>query len=165
MEIRKSKATDLDTILSLYQKARTFMAENGNPTQWGTTSPSKELVEQDIANGDSYVCEENGLVIAVFYYKFGNDATYSKIYNGQWLNDAPYGVVHRITSDGTIKGIASFCLGWALSQCKNLRIDTHENNTIMQHMLLKNNFQYCGIIHIEDGSERMAYQSQVFNNA
>lgn len=158
MEIRKSKTTDLDAILALYQNARTFMAENGNPTQWGTTSPSNKIVKQDIENGDSYVCEENGFIIAVFYYKFGNDVTYDKIYNGQWLNAAPYGVVHRITSDGTIKGTASFCLEWALCQCQNLRIDTHENNTIMQHMLLKNNFQYCGIIHIEDRSERLAYQ-------
>ena len=138
-----------------------FMTSHGNPTQWGSTDPPKALLAQDIEDGNSYVCEEHGNIIATFYYKEGRDDTYTKIYNGQWLDESPYGVVHRITSDGTIRGAASFCLNWALEQCRNLRIDTHRDNVVMQHMLDKNGFQYCGIIYLEDGSERMGYQKRM----
>ena len=84
--------------------------------------------------------------------------TYVRIYEGQWLNEAPYGVVHRITSDGTIRGAASFCLNWAFNKCGNLKIDTHRDNIVMQHLLDKNGFKYCGVVYLENGSERIAYQ-------
>lgn len=158
MKIRKTTIADLDILLHLYDDARRFMAAHNNPTQWGTSYPSRMLLESDIESGCSYVCEEHGKIIAAFYYRFGTDDTYLRIYNGQWLDESPYGVVHRITSDGTIKGTASFCLDWALSQCRNLKIDTHRDNYVMQHLLEKNKFTRCGIIYLEDGSDRIAYQ-------
>lgn len=158
MKIRKSTLSDLDILLKMYENARMFMASHGNPTQWGGSYPPKTLLAEDIENGNSYVCEEHGEIIATFYYKQGRDDTYAKIYDGQWLNESPYGVVHRITSDGSMKGAATFCLKWALDQCGNLKIDTHRNNMVMQHMLDKNGFTYCGVIYLEDGSERIAYQ-------
>lgn len=157
MEIRKTTSADLDVLLQLYENARTFMERNGNPTQWGTSYPPVSMLEQDIAEGHSYVCVENGKIIATFYYRIGTDETYAKIYEGHWLNEDPYGVVHRITSDGSVRGTASFCLNWALSQCGNLKIDTHRDNHVMQHLLEKNGFTRCGIIYLEDGSERLAY--------
>lgn len=160
MKIRKSTFNDLNAILELYRKARVFMAENGNPSQWGSSYPSTELVEQDIAEGSSYVCESDGRIAAVFYYRFGEDATYQTIRSGSWLNDLPYGVVHRITSDGTVKGAATYCLNWAFQQCRNLKIDTHTENLIMQHLLKKNGFSQCGIIYTDDGTERLAYQKE-----
>lgn len=161
MKIRKAELSDLDILMRLYENARMFMSSHGNPTQWGTSYPPKTLLAEDIENGNSYVCEEHEKIIAAFYYKQGWDDTYAKIYDGQWLNESPYGVVHRITSDGTMKGAATFCLKWALKQCGNLKIDTHRNNMIMQHMLDKNGFTYCGVIYLEDGSERLAYQKEI----
>lgn len=158
MKIRKTNMADLDTLLKMYENARKFMTSHGNPTQWGNSYPSKALLAQDIEEGSSYACEEQGKIIAAFYYKEGKDDTYAKIYNGQWLSEQPYGVVHRITSDGTIRGAASFCLNWAFEKCGNLRIDTHRDNIVMQHIMDKNGFKYCGIVYMEDGSERLAYQ-------
>lgn len=158
MNIRKSTQSDLDILMHLYENARAFMHSHGNPTQWGTTYPEKELLISDINLGCSYVCEDHGKIIATFFYRKGEDSDYNKIYEGDWLNNQPYGVVHRITSDGTIHGTASYCLEWALKQCGNLKIDTHRNNTIMQHMLVKNGFTYCGLVYLEDGTERLAYQ-------
>lgn len=162
MKIRKSTFADLDRILELYKNARAFMAANGNPTQWGTTNPPQNVIENDISTGHSYVCEANNNIIATFFFDNCEEPDYATIYDGQWLNDAPYGVVHRITSDGTIKGTASFCLQWAYEQCKNLKIDTHRNNHIMQHLLKKNGFSYCGVIYIKDGTERIAFQKSSF---
>ena len=161
MIIRKTKLEELELLMEMYRKARIFMAEHGNPNQWSSSYPERAVIEQDIIQGYSYVCEEEGRVVAVFYYKQGDDATYKNIYEGQWLDDAPYGVVHRITSDGSRKGAASFCLNWALEQCGNVRIDTHRDNVVMQNMLKKNGFSYCGIIYLPNGSERLAFQKKV----
>lgn len=159
-QIRKTEPEQLPYVLELYAKARTFMAEHGNPHQWGDSYPEQSLVEQDIRDGNSYVCMVEGRIAATFYYHLGEDEAYRRIEDGQWLDDKPYGVVHRITSDGQTKGAASFCLNWALEQCGNLKIDTHRDNTVMQNCLKKNGFAYCGIVHVEDGGERLAYQRQ-----
>lgn len=78
MEIRKSEKKDLEIILSLYEAAREFMKENGNPEQWGDTYPEEELIIQDIEERNSYVCTEEGKIIGTFYFKEGEDKTYKK---------------------------------------------------------------------------------------
>ena len=167
MHIRKAQTTELDSIMDIYAHARTFMAETGNPKQWGATNwPPRDLIAQDIAQGKCHVCciadSVGERIVGVFYYDFGHDidATYRNITDGAWLSDAPYGVVHRIASAGTIKGAGSFCLNWAFEQCGNLKIDTHHDNIVMQNTLKKNGFVYCGIIYLEDGDERMAFQKE-----
>lgn len=158
MEIRKSEKKDLEIILSLYEAARKFMKENGNPEQWGDTYPEEELIIQDIEERNSYVCTEEGKIIGTFYFKEGEDKTYKKIVNGDWMNDEVYGVVHRITAMENKKGVASYCLKWCFGQCGNIRIDTYKDNIPMQKMLKKNGFKKCGIIYLENGAERIAYQ-------
>lgn len=158
MQIRKSVMEDYDTILALYQTARAFMKKNGNSTQWGDHYPPDELIAADITRGNSYVCVEKEKIIATFYFAKEEDPTYNCIYKGNWLNDKPYAVIHRIAVLQGQKGIASFCLQWCFQQYPNIRIDTHRDNIPMQKTLSKNCFQYCGIIYVADGSERMAYQ-------
>ena len=158
MKIRKAVWEEMDILMGKYENARRFMEEHGNPGQWGKNYPPRELVEKDVREENCYVCEKDGRIVGVFYYKEGNDSTYEIIERGAWLSEEPYGVVHRITSDGTVKGTATFCLAWAFGQCGNLRIDTHRDNLVMQNLLKKNGFSYCGIIYTEDGSERLAYQ-------
>jgi L-amino acid N-acyltransferase YncA len=158
MEIRKTRMEELDQVMAIYAHARKFMAEHGNATQWGHTKPARELVVEDILQGRSYVCVEDGQIAAVFFYQKGIDPTYNIIYDGAWKNDLDYGVVHRIASAGTVKGAGAFCLNWAFEQCGNLKIDTHHNNIVMQNLLKKLGFEYCGIIHLVDGDERLAYQ-------
>ena len=158
MEVRKAKMEELDEIMGIFAHARKFMAEQGNPNQWGTSKPARETIEEDIKLGRSYVCVEDEKIAATFFYLPGVDPTYVKIYDGEWLNQEDYGVVHRIASAGTVKGAGSFCINWAFEQCGNLKIDTHKDNIVMQNMLKKNGFSYCGIIYLLDGDERMAFQ-------
>ena len=47
---------------------------------------------------------------------------------------------------------------WGYEQCGNLKIDTHEDNVVMQHVLEKNGFERCGKIYTHDGTPRIAYQ-------
>lgn len=149
--------------MEIYRYARAFMAAHGNPNQWGPTNwPPVSLIEEDIRRGDSYVCvNDRGDVIGTFFFVQGRDIepTYREITDGRWLDESPYGVVHRIASDGSEKGIGSFCLNWAFQQCRHLRIDTHGDNQVMQGLLKKLGFIPCGIIYVrEDRDPRIAFE-------
>lgn len=163
MKIRKSAERDFETMMEIYAHARAFMAEHGNPRQWGPTNwPPQDLIHQDIRKGNSYVCvNEDDKVIGTFFFVYGEDIepTYRNITDGAWHDASPYGVVHRIAADHSEKGIGAFCISWALEQCGHLRIDTHGDNTVMQNLLRKLGFEQCGIIYVEeDNDPRLAFE-------
>lgn len=162
MTIRHSSLQDLDTIMDIFAYARQFMKEHGNPNQWINGYPSAELISQEIANGTSYVCEdEDGEITGTFCFIPGEDPTYARIDNGNWLNDEPYHVIHRMGTNGKRKGIADACLKWCFGRCGNIRVDTHHDNIVMQHILEKHGFQRCGIIYTHNGTPRIAYQRTI----
>ena len=159
MYVRRSNMEDIPAMMDLYAQARVFMRENGNPNQWDDSYPSRELLEKDIAFGNSYIVEDDEKnLAATFAFIKGEDPTYYGIENGAWLNHEPYGTIHRLAGNPSCHGIASGCIGWCKSQIGNLRADTHEDNKIMQHLLEKNGFVRCGIIHLANGAPRIAYQ-------
>jgi len=155
--IRIAQAEDLPDILQIYAYARSFMAANGNPNQWGKSNPSRETLEADIAEQKLYVAMKEDMICGVFFFDIGEDPTYRSIYDGAWLSDAPYGTIHRVASRGS-GGLFAACVEFCLQKCGHLRIDTHADNHIMQHVIEKNGFQRRGIIYIADGTPRIAYE-------
>ena len=159
MAIRKSETRDLERMLEIYAYARQIMADNGNPHQWGDEGyPKRELIAADIAKGISYVMEDETGIYGVFTFIIGEDPTYGYIENGQWLNDNLYGTIHRIASDGSRNGLLKECVAFCETQIDDLRIDTHHDNTIMQHLIPQCGFTECGVIYVADGTPRKAYQ-------
>ncbi len=156
--IRRAGYEDLPALLRLYAAAREFMKAQGNSTQWGGSSPAKELLEEDIRTGRLYVCERQGRLCGAFAFPVGEDPTYERIEEGAWFDHTPYGTIHRLAGDGGESGIFSECLSWCRERIRHIRIDTHENNVIMRHLIEKNGFVRCGIIHVADGSPRIAYE-------
>lgn len=162
MKIRPAETGDLVQILSIYETARAFMRNNGNPDQWGSVHPPREMVENDIATGHCFVgTDENNLPRLVFYYADGPDPAYLYIENGAWPDDLPYGVIHRIATDGTVHGGVTEAVCFCQRFSDVLRMDTHEDNAVMQHVLEKNGFVRCGTVYIENGDPRIAYQRRV----
>ena len=157
MNIRKAEERDISRITEIYAHARAFMAENGNATQWSGGYPGEDVIRADIAAGTLHVCEREGKVAAVFAFILGGDPCYAVI-DGAWHAARPYGTIHRIASDGTAKGMARFVFDWCAQQIDYLRIDTHENNRVMQHLITKSGFTFCGHITADDGTDRLAYQ-------
>ena len=157
--IQKANLSQFSKIMGIYAQARYFMSQTGNPDQWGTAYPTEEMIRQDIEKGKCYVMLENGDIRAVFYFAVEEDPTYGYI-DGAWMNDRPYGVIHRIAVGQSGKGAAAECFQFAYARCGNLRIDTHEKNIPMQRCLVKNGFRRCGIIYLEDGDPRIAYQKE-----
>lgn len=156
--IRKTTIADIPKLREIFAIARQFMANTGNPSQWVDGYPSDEQLTQDIESGDSYVVEKNEKVVATFVLRGGIDPTYNIIYEGKWLNDKPYATIHRIASTGETKGIMHIAMQFAQQQYDNIRIDTHRDNMVMQHLIEKEGFKYCGIIHCWSGDERVAFQ-------
>ena len=143
--IRQAASSDLSHILVIYAHARRFMAEHGNPTQWGNTRPTETDISARIARNELFVLEDS-------------DGIHHIIENGQWLSNAPYGTIHAVASDGSIHGFLTQIVAYCLQITCHLRIDTHPDNLIMQHVITKNGFTKCGIIHVADGSPRFAYE-------
>lgn len=149
---------DIDTILHIYEIAKRYMVESGNPNQWNGTYPERKLLLQDIEKEQLYVYKEDSVIHGVFAYIMGDDPTYAYIEDGAWLNEEPYGTIHRLASDGEVKGIFKSCVDFCLEKCENLRADTHNDNHTMQHLLEKHGFNRCGIIYLQGGAARIAYQ-------
>ncbi len=156
--IRKATLNDIDVILAVYSEAKKFMQKTGNPNQWNSAYPQRQLIVNDIENQKSYViCDDMNNVHAVFYFSIGEDPTYKVIKKGNWLNDKPYGVIHRIASDGVLHGVLKECVNYCKNFSTDIRIDTHHDNKVMQHTLEKLGFVRCGIINLLNGEERIAY--------
>ena len=113
------------------------------------------------AEGDavtSYAVEQQGRLVATFVLRPGDDPTYAVIYDGAWPSSGPYATIHRVASNGEAHGIMQLVLRYAMHRHHTLRIDTHRDNHLMRHLILKAGFRYCGIIHTATGGERLAYQ-------
>lgn len=159
IRIRKGTAADIDAIMKCYDEGRRFMRASGNHAQWINGYPSRELVMEDIARGVGYVgIDEDADIIMAFAFIKGEDPTYSVIEDGEWLNDLPYGTIHRLASIGKQKGILRACVEYCLSEIDNIRLDTHADNTVMQRAASRLGFRRCGVIYCVDGSPRVAYQ-------
>lgn len=157
--LRRASTADLPAIRAVLQAARHIMWESGNLHQWGPDYPPESAILSDIGREGGFVFEEDGTVVAYFAFLPSPEPTYHEIQDGTWLDAArPYHVVHRMASFPGVHGIFRDTLDFCFSQDSNIRIDTHRDNAIMRHNLLKYGFSYCGIIHVADGSERLAYQ-------
>lgn len=157
MKIELAKKTDLDKLLEIYREAREFMKNSGNKTQWGDNKPSKETLERDIENKNLYKVVDFDEIVGAFALIYGEDKTYLEI-DGKWLNDEPYATLHRVASSGKARGIMSEIIKFSEEKYENLRIDTHKNNHKMLDKIRENGFTYCGVIKIDDGSLREAFQ-------
>ncbi|HRN98751.1 MAG TPA: GNAT family N-acetyltransferase [Flavobacterium sp.] len=163
MTVRQAHINDLDNILQVVEQARQMMRETGNMTQWSNGYPSAQTILDDIQSGHGFVIAHDGRTVGYFHFSHGQspEPTYSVIKNGQWLNDKPYGVIHRLASGRSVKGIAKAAFDYAFSAIDTIRVDTHRDNLPMQNFLKKNGFAYCGIIYVNDGTPRDAFHKTI----
>ncbi|MBN2931343.1 MAG: GNAT family N-acetyltransferase [Catenibacterium mitsuokai] len=157
MIIREARTEDIERILEIYDIAKVFMRQTGNPHQWNSRYPDQITLEEDIHKHQLFVMEEDSIIHSVFAFIIGEDPTYKKI-EGAWLDHSIYGTIHRIASDGTMHQVFKKAVDFCSEKCAHLRADTHEDNKIMQKVILKNGFKETGIIYVEDGTPRIAYE-------
>ena len=155
--IRHARIDEMGRLLEIYDTARAFMRANGNATQWGGGYPSREILCEDIELGRLYVMEDGGEIYAAFVNIDGPDPTYAYI-DGEWESDEDYGVIHRVASDGSHRGVFSEIVRFAEERYSHLRIDTHEDNIPMQKAIEKEGFSHRGTIYLANGDPRRAYE-------
>lgn len=160
--IRPTEEQDVEAVLRIYDMARLTMRESGNPLQWPTDEgyPGLTELQGDMRRGASYVIEYEGCVIGTFALVPGKEPSYARITDGHWMDEdaGAYCTIHRLAGNPAYSGIAGCCFDWCKRQSASLRSDTHRDNRIMQHAFEAAGFVRCGIIFLENGSERTAYQ-------
>ena len=159
--IRLATYDDIPAIMPVIDAARELMHSSGNVNQWINGYPSEEVIHADIARDGGFLVTDDERIVAYFAFLPAPEPTYEKIYDGAWLNDEPYYVIHRLASWPDVHGIWDCVLEWAFERTCTLRVDTHRDNHIMQHNILKHGFTYCGIIYLLSGDERLAYQKTI----
>jgi GAF domain-containing protein len=159
--IRNATYDDLPRLMEIFGEARKIMRESGNLHQWNDSYPSEEIVRKDIEDGVCFVLCHDNAIAATMAFIPGPDPTYGVIHDGKWLDDSPYHVIHRIAAAEPGKNVAITLLDWAFTQTSNIRIDTHKDNAIMQHILDKQGFTHCGMIYLANGDPREAYQMNI----
>ena len=157
--VREARPSDITDIVLVMEAAKKIMRQSGNMYQWGDGYPSEAVIISDMEKHGGFVIEDAGRIVAYFAFLSSPEPTYSKIYDGKWLDDVQsYHVVHRIASFPDVHGIFSSIMDFCFLHDSNIRIDTHKDNRIMQHNIVKHGFTYCGIIYLANGDERLAYQ-------
>ena len=159
--IRKAEPSDVEAIVKVYDASRRYMRATGNLTQWSDGYPARADIEADMAAGNCYVGVLDSEVVMAFAFIVGDDPTYRIIENGAWLNDLPYGTIHRLGSNGRRAGMLAACVEFCFGKIGNLRLDTHADNRPMLTAADRLGFVRCGIIYCRDGSPRIAFQKML----
>ncbi len=169
--LRPTCESDLPEVMRIIADAQADFRARGID-QWQNGYPNEQVIRGDIERGESYVVTRGGQIVATAMITFAPDPNYATIYNGEWLLTAPksYATIHRIAVDlgERGQGIAEWIVGQTERMCRklgadSLRIDTHRDNRSMQRVAEKNGMTLCGIIHLADGAERLAYE-KIMNN-
>ena len=170
MEIRKTDIADIDSVMPIFDEARSTIATLGID-QWQNGYPSREVIEKDVKKAQSYCVLRGGDVVGTFALIDDGEPTYDEISDGKWLTGdgkGQYFAIHRVAISVSSRGsgistrIIGFCADRARENGKiSLRIDTHRGNIVMRKMLEKNGFAYCGTIYLSDGAERVAYEKLI----
>ncbi|NLX63909.1 MAG: GNAT family N-acetyltransferase [Clostridiaceae bacterium] len=167
MFFRIATISDIDRIMDIIRQAQEYLKKKG-VDQWQDNYPNFDVIKDDIEKRKGYVLEADGKVVATVAVSYNDEKTYEKIYDGKWITKGDYAVIHRIAVDNNYKGkrLSSIIISEIEKMClqKNIhsiKIDTHRHNESMKKMLINNGFKYCGIIYLENGSERVAYEKVI----
>lgn len=167
MEIRKAEPADLPCLADIFAEARKTIAALGI-NQWQNGYPTEDVIRRDVERGESYAAISDGKLIGTFAMILTGEKTYDEIYDGEWKSgneNRDYLTIHRVAISVSSRGtgasseIIKYAEEFARKNGKvSIRIDTHEGNAVMRRMLEKNGFSLCGVIYLESGEARVAYE-------
>ena len=172
MKLRNATSKEIPYIMEIIENARLRLKAQGID-QWQKQYPDEETIENDIKNNESFVFvnDKDNQIYGTVAVSFRGEVTYEKIYEGEWISEYPYAVVHRIAVHNNYQrqGIATQVLTQIETMCKDLgvksiRIDTHRDNLPMQKSLIGLSYTKCGFIYLKDGSERLAFEKIIKAN-
>lgn len=162
MELIKAEKAKVAQYYQCINDAREYHKSMGFE-QWHPNYPTEQTIIDDIQAGIGYSFLENNKTIGYCCIIIGDEPAYHHI-DGEWKTNRPYAVVHRMAFNKSARGgglsksamdlIKDFC---SRNNIHAIRVDTQEGNKVMQHILLREGFSYCGLVHF-DGGPKLAYE-------
>ena len=162
MILRKAYMNEANASYQCIEDAREYHAFLGF-TQWHAGYPTLRTIEEDIENGIGFVFTEDNEIAGYCCIIIGDEPAY-RVIDGSWKSDRAYAVVHRMAFSKHYRGkslsgkaislIKDFCIE---NRIDAIRVDTQEENKVMQHILSREGFEYCGLITF-DGGPKLAYE-------
>ena len=161
---RKAILEDIDDIMVAVEDSRSLLKEQENG-QWQDGYPNKDDLINDINNGRLFaITDDNNKVIGVCALTY-REEEYHHLYEGKWLTDLPYMVMHRVAlkKECRGKGYGKKLFELFIEQAKkegfhSLRIDTHEGNSTMRHLIELYGFAFCGRVILTPNKDRMVFE-------
>ena len=160
---RKASLDDLEQVMEAVEDSREVLRLQGNG-QWQDGYPNRDDFIKDINNGRLFViCDKDKLIgVCALTYR---EEDYHHLYEGKWLTDLPYMVMHRVALKKEYRGLGYgkklfevFIAQAKLEGYKSLRIDTHEGNMVMRHLIESFGFVYCGKAILTPDKDRMVFE-------
>lgn len=162
MQLRKAEPAEAEACYQCIEDARAYHRSLGFE-QWHPDYPTLQTILDDIAQNVGYAFADERGVIGYCCIIIGEEPAYRQI-EGAWKTNRPYAVVHRMAFSSRARGgglskeaihlIQAFCRSHHISA---IRVDTQEENKVMQHILAREGFGYCGLIQF-DGGPKLAYE-------
>lgn len=161
MIFRKATEADIDAVAEIMASASARLGAAGID-QWQRGYPNRSSVEQDVKNGVGMVLSEGDTILVYGAVIFTGEPAYDDLTGGEWLRSGDYACVHRLCTNEIFVGMGfskHFMLAaeaMAAERVGSIRIDTHPDNQIMQSLIGRLGYTYCGDVVIE--SRRLAYE-------
>lgn len=159
--LEPAQMKEIEICMEIIHEGRRFQKEQGF-LQWTEDYPNIDTIRSDIQNSKGYVLKMDNRIAGYMCIDFDGEPAYANI-QGKWNAKEPYAVIHRMSFQKEFRGIGLTEIAFALIEklCVQkgicyIRIDTDFANERMQHILIKNRFEYCGKI-VFQGSEKMAF--------
>ncbi|MBM7690031.1 GNAT family N-acetyltransferase [Enterococcus ureilyticus] len=165
--LRRAVPDDLSTIIEIITYAQKLLYDQNIPQWQNNDGPNQKLLEYDIKLQRCYVLIVDQAIAGLGVLSSEIEEPYEQIKNGQWqLTYGHYMTIHRVALAPFYqgKGFASLLMNYLittarLNDFRDIRIDTHPQNTAMQRLIEKVGFSYQGeiLLPISNGA-RFAYQ-------
>lgn len=157
---------DIIQVMEVIEDGREELKKQGNG-QWQFGYPNRDNLLSDIENGNLYVIDNGERIVGVLAIVEG-DPEYPFLESGSWLSDYPFLVMHRcaVKKEYHHKGLGMFLfeIFEEVGKEKNfhsLRLDTHEKNPIMNHLLIASGFTDCGTIILKPDKHRHVFEKLI----
>lgn len=162
MEMRLAFPEEAELCFQCIEDARSYHKSLGFE-QWHPDYPTLQTIRDDIAQKIGFVFVDRYDIVGCCCIIIGDEPAYHEI-NGTWKTNRSYTVVHRMAFRSSARGsglsreaielIKEFCFS---NHIDAIRVDTQNENKVMQHILAREGFTYCGLVQF-DGGPKLAYE-------
>ena len=163
---RLAVLADLDKLPPIFQAGVAYLKAQGLPQWQDGYSPTRESAAADMQAGRGYVLEVSGQVSGYASLIPEPDGS-PELTEGAWTHGyGSYAAIHSVALDESVRGrgLAAAFLEDIIKAARalgyrDIRIDTHPGNQIMQRVVVQAGFTYTGVMHLPiPNGERVAYQ-------